>query len=163
MASRIEGNLTYQGAVSYQGTVTLPSETVTNANIRTAAGISADKLEHQFSPVLSQSGTAVGETKVVHVVNGETATVLDFSAGMIAHCTGDATVTLDLKKNGVSILTGTVGLSSAQSNYQTVAATIASAGLVAGDVLSVVVTVNAGTGSLGTGLFYSAVIREGTA
>jgi hypothetical protein len=70
---------------------------------------------------------------------------------------------VDLQKNGVSILSAPVTLNSSGTNYVSQAATISSAGLVAGDVLEVVTVATAGGGTLPTGVFAAARITEGYA
>jgi len=72
---------------------------------------------------------------------------------LISVCTGNATVTVDVKKNGTTILSSTISLSSSQSNRDEVAGTLSVTSMVAADILEVVVTVDVGTGALGTGLF----------
>ena len=160
MASKIEGNQVFTGSVTFQSTVGLPSETISAANVRTAAGIEATKLQHQHQPMVSQSGTAVADTRAIHHVHGAAGTVEAFRIGLIAACSGNATVTADLKKNGTSILSAPIQLTSSEANYEEVEATISTPAVVAGDVLTCVVTVNAGSGALGTGFYAQAVIRE---
>lgn len=140
--------------------MTLPSNVVANANVVAAADIDAVKLEHQYEKVLNQNGTAVADTRAIHLVYGATGSVVAFKAGSVVACTGNATITVDLKKNGTTMLSAVITLDNANTAYVAEAGTLAGTVLVAGDVLTVVVAVNAGTGALGTGLFAEVVLRE---
>ncbi len=85
---------------------------------------------------------------------------MSFKAGSIVVCLTPATVTLDLKKNGVSILTAVITLDAANTPYVVEAAAIATATLVAGDVLTVVIDETAGGGTVATGVFCELEIDE---
>lgn len=141
--------------------ISLPSGAVGNSSIATAAGIEAEKLEHHHSVTGNQPNTAATtETRVIHSVYGTTGDVLAFEAGSIVAATGNATVTLDLKKNGTTILTSVVTLDSANTAYIVEAGSIDTAPVVDGDVLSVVIVATVGTGALPTGLFYNLRLNE---
>jgi hypothetical protein len=71
-------------------------------------------------------------------------------------------VTVDLRKNGTTILTSVITISVAQAAYARVAGAIASAAYIAGDVFELVVTATAGGGTLPQGLFVDTVLREGS-
>jgi hypothetical protein len=116
--------------------------------------------DHQHICELSWSGTAAAATQVIHVVRGATATLRSAGAGCVVANIGNATVTVDIKKNGTTVLTGTIGLSVSESAYDIVAGAISVTDSVAEDVFTAVVTVNAGTGTLGTGLFIVLVFDE---
>jgi hypothetical protein len=159
MASRLEGDTYVNG--SLQAKTLVPSAgCVSNQHVAAGAGIDASKLRHKHRKSRGQNGAASAETVGAHVVVGANATVVAFKVGSIGVCTGNATITVDLKKAGASILTAAVTLNSSNTARVAVAAVIASAALVAGDFLEVVVTVNAGTGALGTGLFWELEIDE---
>ena len=97
------------------------------------------------------------------MVYGTTGTVVAFEVGSVTACTGDSTITVDLHKNGASILTGVITLDSANTAYIVEAGTLSSATLADGDVLEVVVNATVGTGTLGNGVFASCIIREDAA
>lgn len=126
------------------------------------ADIAAAKLEHRFQPVYAQPGgsASAAERKAVHVVHGATATLNGVQAGSRTACTGNATITIDVQKNGVSVLTSTFVLDSANTAYVTEAGTVSGGDLVQDDVIEVVVTVNAGSGTLGNGVFVALQIDE---
>jgi len=60
---------------------------------------------------------------------------------------------VDLLKNGSSVLQSAITLDNSQSAYELESAVISSTSVAADDVLEVEVAVNAGTGSLGKGVF----------
>lgn len=158
---RIEGDFHIAGALSATS-ITIPSGTVTDNAVQAAAGIQASKLQHQFQKGYAQESdtAASAEDRVIHTVYGATGTVVAFEAGSVVVCVGDATITIDLHKNGASILTTPIVLDSSNAAYVVEAGTISSGSIVDGDVLEIVITVNAGTGTLGKGVFTSCVVRE---
>ena len=160
MASTIEGDQFFKGSVTMRS-VTLPDGCVDDDAIEASAGVDADKLEHQHRRGWSQPNTtATSETRVLHVVHGATGSVVAFEAGSTVANIGAATVTLDLKKNGTSILTSVITLDNANTAYVVEAGAIATASLVDGDVLTVVIVATAGGGTLATGVFCSLTVRE---
>lgn len=161
--SIVQSDLLVNGAVSCNS-LAVKTPDVTDARVAPAAGIQASKLQMQHEKSYSQVGGAgsAAETKVVHVVYGATGTVLSFKAGSKTANVGAATITVDLWKNGSSILTAAISLTSATAAYALVSAALASVNLVAGDVLEVVVTVAAGGGTLGNGVFAALVLTEAT-
>jgi hypothetical protein len=83
-----------------------------------------------------------------------------FKAGSVTACVGAATITVDLKKNGVSVLTATIVLDNANTARVVEAATITTTAAVAGDVFEVSVAVAAGGGTIGSGVFAYAEFYE---
>lgn len=157
--TRLEGDTYVNGNLNCK-TLTIPAGSVSNASIASGAGVDHTKLQHQHRLNYGQNGTAAAETRVLHVVRGATATLLDIRAGCVVACVGDSTITIDVKKNGTTVLSSTIQVDSGDAAYAKVAGTISGASLVAGDVLTVVVTVSAGTGTLGTGLFVTGTLAE---
>lgn len=159
MTNRVEGNMTVTGRLS-PAYLDIPSNTIVDEDVSASADIAAEKLEHYHQKTYGQANTAAAdETRMIHVAMaaGE---VLAFEAGSIAKAVGDATCTVDLKKNGSSILSAVITLDSANMNRVTEAATIASAAYVDGDVFEVVIDGTIGTGTLPTGVFCSAKFQE---
>lgn len=141
--------------------ITLPTSSVSNSQIIAGAGIEAEKLEHHHSITGNQPNTAATtETRVIHNVYGATGDTLAFEAGSIVAATGNATVTLDVLKNGTTILAAVITLDNANSARVAEAGSISVAGLVDGDVLEVVIVATIGTGALPTGLFYNLRLNE---
>lgn len=161
MANLHDGDMHVTGALSAER-FSPAAWIVDNAAIAAGAGVEAAKLQHQYKPTFALDGSPVGvAAKVLHVVRGATGTVERFRAGSIAPNVGDYTVTVDLKKNGVSILQSILTLDSGHSAYQAVEAVLASTALVADDVLSVTISANgSGAGAFGTGFFFAVEIRE---
>jgi hypothetical protein len=126
------------------------------------AAIAATKVQRRITPILAQGSgvTAADARQVAHVVYGATGTALAFRAGLVAACTGNATVKFDLLKNGVSILSAPVVVDSGDAARALVAGSIPSGDLVAGDVLEIDIDATAGTGALGTGAFAQIVLTE---
>ncbi len=154
MAFRSEENGIFTGIVQFLNVILSPGS-VKNTEVAAAAGISGDKLEHQHRANYAQpSGSvAAAETKVVHTVKGVAGTLKTFKAGSVTVCTVDAAITVDLHKNGSTVLAAPIVLDIANSARVVEAGTISGAAVVAGDVLEVVVTVAAGAGVLGNGPF----------
>ena len=163
MATVIDGDLEVSRHFNAR-TITLPASTVTDASVLAAANIAASKLEHQYQPLYAQASatTAAAATVAIWRVFGETGSVVAVEAGLVSPNVGAAACTVDIKKNGTTILTGTIPLTSAEIARQSVAGTLnlSAAALVDGDMLEVVTTATAGGGTLGTGLFVSLKIRE---
>lgn len=162
--SRHAGDLHVTGTIS-GGTTSLSSGAVLNASVAANAGIDADKLEHRFQKVVAQESgtTSATEDRVVHVVHGTTGTVVAFEAGSVTACAGAATITVDLHKNGTTILSAPITLNSSSTAYIVQTATISSASLADGDVLEVVIVATAGGGTLGNGVFASVQLDEDAA
>lgn len=162
MTSRIEGNVHIDGALTARS-MNIPSGTIRDEDVAGDADIGAAKQEHQFQLTYGQPNTAATtETRVVHVVQGTAGEIRAFEAGSIAAAVGDSTVTVDLRKNGATVLTAVITLDSGNAARVTEAGTIdpAQDTLADGDVLEVVLTATAGTGTLPTGVFCSVKLRE---
>ncbi len=159
--NRIDGNLIITGSLVVQGAAPVfPPGTVTNAMIATAAGVSASKLQHQYELTYGQSGTAASVTIPFHVVRGATATLESISAGSVVAAIGGASVTVDIKKNGTSCLTGVITLDSGNTAYIPEAGSVSVSAAVADAVYTLVIAATAGGGTLPTGLFVTVKIRE---
>jgi hypothetical protein len=138
-----------------------PAGSVLNASVVGLAGISASKLQHQYQQVYAQpNATATTETKAIHLVYGLTSSILAFKTGSIVANIGAATVTVDLKKNGSSVLSAPVTLNNANTGRVAVSATVTGTTGAAGDLYEVVVTATAGGGTLATGVFAELIINE---
>lgn len=160
--SIVGGNLLVRGQLVPQGGMVIPAASIGNTQVGTTDPIAADKLQHQLQPcyVTGSATTAAAATQAVHVVRGVSGTLVGFDLGSIVANIGDSTVTVDLKRNGTSLLTAAVTLTSAHAAREVVAATLLTTALAADDVLEVVVTVSAGTGTLAKGVFARVTLRE---
>ncbi len=124
-------------------------------------GIATSKLNHRQHRVYAQANvTIVTATIPVWLTYGTAGTVLSFKAGSIVACIGAATVTVDLYKNGASILSAPITLNSSSVARVAQAATISTPATAAGDWFDMVVTATVSSGTLGTGLYAEAIIDE---
>ncbi len=157
---RIEDNLHIKGRLSADH-LTIPDETIADAAVSSTAGIDASKLKHQYLPGYSQPNTtATTVTQAIHVAKGA-GTIEGFRAGSIGACAGAATITADLKKNGTTVLSAVIELNSSSTARVVQDATLSGSPTVAaGDLLEVVVTATAGGGTIGTGFYCQAIVRE---
>lgn len=141
--------------------MTVPTSTITDASVQSGAAIDAAKLQHQHrAPYNQPNTTATAETRVIYRCYGTTATLLAFHAGSIVANAGAATITVDLRKNGTTVLSGVITLDNTNTARVAEAGSVSVTALVAGDVLEVVTTATAGGGTIGTGLFAFATINE---
>lgn len=81
-------------------------------------------------------------------------------AGVSVACIGDSTITVDVRKNGTSILSSTIVLDNSNTAFAEESGSISTSSYAAGDDLEVVVTVSAGTGTLGQGLHVDLILNE---
>ena len=161
MTNQISGDTVVRGHLSATS-MTIPNSTVTSNAVQSAANINADKLESRIYPSHAQPNTAAtAETRALFVAR-RAGIVNHIYVGSIVAAIGDSTVTVDVKKNGTSILSSTVTLNSSNTARIAVAATIDGTldDLVAADWLDVVITVSAGTGTLPTGVFVQVEIDQ---
>lgn len=163
MPSNIDyGDEVHVGYHTFEKVPKVPDSSFGDAQIGTANPINATKLKHQYVPTVSQvHGTAAAtERRVVHVARaaGEVAAI---EAGITVAAVGAATVTVDLKKNGTTVLTSVITIDNGDSAYAEVTGSISSAAYVAGDVFELVITATAGGGTLPQGLYVDTVFREG--
>jgi len=162
--NRLEGDFYFSGAVTGRS-ITPSDSSVTNAKVAADADIDATKLGHQYKIVrdLCDHATAAAVKRIiVDYVYGSSGTIV--SGGVVASvaCVGDATITFDIKKNGSSILSATISLTSATAaNTLKEPAGFSSTTVAAGDVISFEITaVNAGTGTLPKGVAGVLILRE---
>lgn len=149
------------GAFTVVGEFNFPLESIKNADVSTTAGIEASKLEHQHPISKDQIGTAEDATIPLHIVLGATCTVVEVAVSNVVACTGNATVTIDIQKNGTTILSSVITLDStlpaANGNKR---GTISVAGGVVDDNYTIVVNATIGSGALATGLNITVVFDE---
>lgn len=166
MASQnlVDGDLTVRGTLKPTA-LSAPASCIGDTNIDGSNPITALKQQHQHQKTYKQSNgsASVSDRQVIHVAYGATGSVVAVRAGVVTAQVGGATLTIDLKKNGTSILTGTFQVTSAQAAFALVGGSIASASYVTGDVFEVVVTAATGGGTQGQGLFVDVIFREDAA
>ncbi len=127
----------------------------------TTTGIQADKLQHRAQKEYAdESATlATSQARVIHVVRGIAGTVKDFYAGAVVPLVAPATTTVDLLKNGTTMLTAPISLAAADLAYAVKIGTLASTALVAGDVLEVRIVVG-GAGTKPKGVIARLTLNE---
>lgn len=169
----------FQGNVGLgpAGSLTIPNNSVGNAQIPAAAGIAASKVanfpvqkDYSQSPGAAGSGTSIAaDTKDIHVAGPNatgTAGVID---GVQFAITGalpvaPSSVTIDVKKSTgggafASILASTVTLDQTATLNVGVAGSLSATTYTAGDVFRVIVTLTGG-GTQGQGLLVGLRLRE---
>ncbi len=142
-------------------TFTPPTSSIGDDAIQSAAGITYDKLEHKFivTQWLCDHATDFAATRrVLHVAEGATGEILSFSAGCTVLAGATTTVTLDLLKNGTTVLTTTITLDSTNTAYILEDSVVLTAAYVAGAVFEVNATIS-GTNEP-KGVFCRLVLRE---
>lgn len=155
----IDTDLNIQGHLTAR-TMKIPSGTLTNDGVNGSAAIAATKIQKPRLVEYPTSGTATSATVPIYVCNGATATVMGIKAGSIAACIGGATVTVDLRKNGSTILSAVITLDSGNTARIMEAGTISNSSLVAADFLELVIVATTGGGTLATGLLVQVEIHE---
>jgi hypothetical protein len=159
--STIRGDTYFQDDVSFGGDVSFPSGSIGNTDIEASAGVDASKLEHLHRIIYAQPNTAATSvTQIVYQCLGTTGTTLEVRAGSIAIAVGAATVTVDVKKNGTTILSGVITLDTGNTNRVSESGTISVPSLVDGDVLEIVTVATAGGGTLPTGVWVAINVAE---
>lgn len=143
--STLAGPLYVDGQLSAESII-LPDDTVGNAAVGTLSPIGAEKLQHQYAVTLALCNHATDfagpDRRALHKVYGAAGTVLAFSAWSTVLAGATTTVTVDLLKNGTTILTSTITLDSTNTIYVAEDAVISSAAVVAGDVLECNATIS---------------------
>lgn len=150
------------GAVISGDGSSFPASSVGDAAFNASDPLTAVKQQHQYVARQAQvhGSAATAERRVAHVARAA-GTLVEVKLSVVVAAIGDSTVTVDVRKNGTTMLTGTVGLASANAAYSTVAGSISGSGAyVAGDVIEIVQTVSAGTGTLPQGVCTELVLRE---
>ncbi|VTR95239.1 Marine sediment metagenome DNA, contig: S03H2_L04701 OS=marine sediment metagenome GN=S03H2_18785 PE=4 SV=1 [Gemmata massiliana] len=154
----------HTGTHKFEVAPVVPANSFGDTQIGSSNPIGATKLAHQYVPTYSQpNGTAaVTERKVIHVAQSA-GNVISAEAGIVTVAAGAATVTVDVRKNGTTVLTSTISISVAQAAFAKVSGAVNAtpATYVTGDVFEVVVTATAGGGTLPQGLFVDVKFREG--
>jgi len=130
-----------------------PASSITNTMIATSADIDASKLEQYKVVTYAQAGTAATETVILGVIRGATGLTLAVECSNVTACAGASTVTVDVKKNGTTILSSVVTLDSSTGALGVETGTVTVTSLADGDVLTAVITANqSGTDALASGV-----------
>lgn len=124
---------------------------ITSQDVSPSADLPSACMRHIFKPS-TDFGLKIGDTpvaaeKIVYVATG-VCTVKGFH-GLVNAAGSAASITMDLKKNGSSILSSAITITNSTGSRVTVDGTLTSVTLAAGDVLSVPLTVSSSTGMQG--------------
>lgn len=143
------------GNVIIAGSFALPDGSITDSKIQAGANLSAVNLEHQYEPVieLSNHATSVVAQRVPAFKAKSVGSVIGFSVDCSVPPAAAGSCTIDLKKNGASILTAPITLNDTAVANTSVAGVISSAPLVAGDRLDVEVAGVTGTTAKGVAAY----------
>lgn len=140
----------------------VPYNTIGDPHIAASLGIiQYNKLQQQRAAKYTQKyGTAVvSERTGIHIGVGS-GTIQNFFAVLAVPCVGAATVTVDLLKNGVSVLSGIITFNSGVTAFTSVLGTLSGSTYLASDVYEVNVTATAGGGTIGQGLTVMLYTKE---
>lgn len=161
----VPSDLHVAGIISCNG-LNVPNNAVKDASVDSTSPITAPKLQHQHQICWGQARGAsptanTGET--IYVAYGA-GTIVSFGAGFNVDESGwSGNVTVDLRKNGSTVLSGVITLNSSTVVTDVSPAGIASASYAADDVFEVVTTYTAGAGTPPQGVFCRLVVREAAA
>ena len=133
---------------------------VSNSHVAADAGVDASKLDHRYMRYLNQSGTVAAVTIPIHVARGA-GVVKKVEAGSIAICT-TGSVTIDVKKNGATILTAVITLDDGNTVRIMEAGTVSGDGSYSADDFFEVVVAIVSSGDL-TGLCVQVEFDEAAA
>ena len=145
------------GALQAKQMIPSPAS-ILDAHVAANANIATSKLVHKYRPDFFQSGNAAAVTVPIHVVQSAAGGILQsFKIGCDTAATTTAIVTVDLKRNGTSILAAVIQLDSVTNKLARTlyAGAPGISNLVQGDWLDVVITAAVGvsSGTLPTGMY----------
>jgi len=160
-------NLEYQdqrfaGQISFEKTPVVPAGSFGDAQVGATSPIDTPKLKHRFAQVYAQDKGAAAASvtgRVIHTAKAA-GSVASIDVGITQAAVGAATVTVDLKKNGATILTGVVTINNSHAAFAEVSGTISSAAYALGDNFELVIVATAGGGTLPQGLYVHTVFNE---
>lgn len=133
---------------------------ITSQYVSPTADLPSSCMRHIFKPStdfgLKTGDTPVAADKMVYVASG-TGTIKGFH-GLVNESGSSASITMDLKKNGVSILSAPITITNATGDRISVDGTLTATSLTSDDVLTIVLAVSSSTGMQGP--FAWVVIEE---
>jgi hypothetical protein len=146
-------------ADTLQAKTLIPSaECVSDAHIKSAAGIATSKLRHRHALMFFQNGNMASFAVPIFIPYGVNCTVVSVKAGSIAKATSSTTMAIDVLKNGTTILAAPISLSTSNTNRVSVAGTVSVPAGVAGDWYEITGTLTGA--NPGTGLGVQIIIDE---
>lgn len=161
LVATFPGDVVITGDILGATGIAYPDGTIVNADISGSAAIAASKCQKSLSPAARQSGTVADETIILHVVKGATGTVKHFSASAVTVATGVSSFTVDLQKNGVTMLSAPVTVNAGTGDLGEEVGTLTVTTLADGDVLTAVIDATAsGTDTPATGAYAQVDLDE---
>jgi hypothetical protein len=130
---------------------------ITNAMVDAAAAIDATKVQQQYLASY-RVATPVTVTEYTHIARGA-GTIVGVRAVIDTAPAAGNSYTIDVQKNGVTILSSTISVTDATTPDSILTGTLSVTSYVANDLFRVVVTTTGG-GSKGTGLLVQTILRE---
>lgn len=157
-------NLRVQGQIYATGGLRGGAATLRNADIATDADIDASKQEHQYSltiPLTNHGATPAALRQTIHAAYGAAGTVVAASVGVVT-AVASGSFTIDIYKNGSSILSSTLTINSSNGTaYAVNDCTINTAAYDVDDIFEVVQTISTPSG--GGGAWLLLTLREDAA
>lgn len=133
------------------GTLTLPAAIIGDEEVNSASPLGMTKTRHLHAKGtnfgLALSGTPVTRTELLYVASAA-GVIREFFA-LLADDGSSTSITVDLQKNGVTVLSAPISLTHSTGNGVAVYGTISVPTYVAGDRFMVVMTVSSATGAQG--------------
>lgn len=156
----IDGDLTVRGTLAPTA-LNAPAGCIGDTQASGSSPLGVTKTTHRHVRTLAQvhGSAASAERRAVHRAHAA-GTVAAVRVGVVVACIGDSTITVDVQKNGTTILSAPVVIDNANAAYAVEAGSVSVAAYVADDVFEVLVTVSAGTGTLGQGLTVDLILSE---
>lgn len=143
------------------GTFSAPVSCIGDANVSSSNPLLCTKSYQQVRAKFSQAHgvAAITERRVIHKAQAA-GSVYAIKALLVIPNIGAATITVDLRKNGTTVMTGVITLSSTGVAYIASSGAIATTSYAVDDVFELVITATVSTGTLGQGLFIDTIFRE---
>lgn len=124
---------------------------ITKQHVSPTADLQSSSMRHIFKPGtdfgLGIAATPAAAEKIVHVCTG-TGTILGFH-GLVNADGSSASITMDLKVNGVSVLSAPIALTNSTGDGVVVDGVLASPSTVDGDIISIELATSSTTGMQG--------------
>ena len=164
-SSRVIGTQYFKDEVSFAVAPVLPANSIGDREFKSSDPLAAGKVKHRARYAYSQGNVAaVTETRGLGIVHG-VGVFKGVYVSNSARATGNATVTVDVRLNGVTVLTAPVTLNNANpaagAGFASMQGVISGTpALAKGDVIDAVITAAAGTGVLPTQVMVEAVTEE---
>lgn len=162
--TRFTNDVEMTQSLTVKGSVAVPVGGLSGKAIDPNNPVPSNATTHQFAPTFAQGSavTVAAATQLIHTVRGlDGGVIKEVAAGLIATSSGNSTVSFDVKKNGVSILSAPISHNSGVASGSVVLGSISVSNVAMGDRIEVAITPSVGTGTLGTGAFVRVTVDEG--